>query len=123
MSRRADTALGDDEPIPAVLAVSVGLLGDAVDLLRQEWARGVEPVAARERALRAAAECGQAYEEGVGFSGGVIVAQVRTAATDILRASGVDYAEAPRLVRRAVGRPHSGRRRTTSRTGLSHPPA
>ncbi|MCY1142697.1 FUSC family protein [Actinoplanes sp. Pm04-4] len=122
MSRRADTALGDDEPIPEVLAVSVGLLGDAVELLRQEWAKGVEPVAARERALRAAAECGQAYEEGVGFSGGVIVAQVRTAATDILRASGVDYAEAPRLVRRAVGRPHSSRRRPSSRSALGHPP-
>jgi uncharacterized membrane protein YgaE (UPF0421/DUF939 family) len=123
MSRRADTALADDEPIPEVLAVSVGLLGDAVDLLRQEWARGVEPVAARERALRAAAECGRAYEEGVGFSGGVIVAQIRTAATDILRASGVDYAEAPRLVRRAVGRPHSNRRKHAARPGLSHPPA
>ena len=123
MSRRADTALGDDEPIPEVLAVSVGLLGDAVDLLRQEWAKGVEPVAARERALRAATECGQAYEEGVGFSGGVIVAQVRTAATDILRASGIDYAEAPRLVRRAVGRPHSRRRKPATRPTLGRPPA
>ncbi|SNY04825.1 FUSC family protein [Paractinoplanes atraurantiacus] len=103
LSRRVDTALGDDEPIPAVLPVSVGLLGDAVELLKQEWAKGVEPVAARERALRAATECGRAYEEGVGFSGGVIVAQIRTAATDLLRASGVDHAEAPRLVRRAVG--------------------
>ncbi|XVU25050.1 FUSC family protein [Actinoplanes sp. CA-054009] len=103
LSRRVDTALGDDEPIPTVLPVSVALLGDAVELLKQEWAKGVEPVAARERALRAATECGRAYEEGVGFSGGVIVAQIRTAATDLLRASGVDYAEAPRLVRRAVG--------------------
>ena len=125
MSRRADTALGDDEVIPEVLAVSVGLLGDAVDLLRQEWAKDVEPVAARERALLAAAECGKAYEEGVGFSGGVIVAQIRTTATDILRASGIDHAEAPRLVRRAVGwsgRSHPGRRKPTPRTGLSHPP-
>ncbi|WP_307872764.1 FUSC family protein [Paractinoplanes ovalisporus] len=125
MSRRADTALGDDETIPEVLPVSVGLLGDAVDLLRQEWAKGVEPVAARERALRAAAECGKAYEEGVGFSGGVIVAQIRTTATDLLRASGVDHAEAPRLVRRAVGwhgRPHSQRRKPASRSGLGHPP-
>ncbi len=122
MSRRADTALGDDETIPAVLAVSVGLLGDAVDLLRQEWAKGVEPMAARERALRAAAECGKAYEEGVGFSGGVIVAQVRTTATDLLRAGGVEHAEAPRLVRRAIGRSHSGRRKPASRSGLSRPP-
>ncbi|GAA0482817.1 hypothetical protein Ade02nite_66110 [Paractinoplanes deccanensis] len=117
LSRRVDTALGDDEPVPPVLPVSVALLGDAVELLKQEWAKGVEPEAARERALRAATECGRAYEEGVGFSGGVIVAQIRTAATDLLRASGVDYAEAPRLVRRAVGwhlRPRSGKRRTRS---------
>ncbi|MEV4345604.1 FUSC family protein [Actinoplanes sp. NPDC049596] len=115
LSRRVDTALGDDETIPDVLPVSVRLLGDAVELLKQEWAKGVEPVAARERALRAATECGRAYEQGVGFSGGVIVAQIRTAATDLLRASGVDYAEAPRLVRRAVGwhlRPRSAKRRT-----------
>ncbi|MFF5079471.1 aromatic acid exporter family protein [Actinoplanes sp. NPDC000266] len=116
LSRRVDTALGDDEPIPAVLPVSVALLGDAVELLKQEWAKGVEPVAARERALRAATECGRAYEEGVGFSGGVIVAQIRTAATDLLRASGVDYAEAPRLVRRAVGWHLRPRRRRSGRS-------
>jgi uncharacterized membrane protein YgaE (UPF0421/DUF939 family) len=111
--RRVNTALGDHEPIPAVLPASIELLGDAVDLLKHEWAKGVEPVATRERVLRAAAESGQAYDEGVGFSGGVVVAQVRSTATDLLRATGVDYAEAPRLVRRAVGwhaRPRTVRR-------------
>jgi uncharacterized membrane protein YgaE (UPF0421/DUF939 family) len=111
--RRANSALGDHENIPPVLPASVGLLGDAVDLLKQEWAKGAEPVATRERALRAAAESGQAYDEGVGFSGGVVVAQVRSTATDLLRATGVDYADAPRLVRRAVGwhaRPRTARR-------------
>jgi len=118
LTRRVLTALGDDEKVPASLPVSIGLLGDAVDLLRQEWDKGVEPVAARERALRAAAESGQAYDEGVGFSLGVVVAQVRTAATDLLRASGIEHAEAPRLVRRAVGwhaRPRS-QRKITGRT-------
>ncbi|MCA2213639.1 FUSC family protein [Jidongwangia harbinensis] len=113
LTRRAATALNDAEPIPEVLPESIRLFGDAVDLLRQEWESGAEPVAARERALRAAAECGRAYDEGVGFSGGVIVAQVRTAVTDLLRATGIEYAEAPRMVRRAIGwnrRPRSGRR-------------
>jgi uncharacterized membrane protein YgaE (UPF0421/DUF939 family) len=112
--RRVITALGDDEKIPAVLPASIGLLGDAVDLLRQEWARGAEPVASRERALRAAAESGRAYDEGVGFSGGVVVAQIRTTVADLLRAGGVEHAEAPRLVRRAVGwhgRPRIARRK------------
>jgi uncharacterized membrane protein YgaE (UPF0421/DUF939 family) len=111
--RRVNYALGDDEPIPAVLPTSVALLGDAVDLLKHEWAKGVEPVATRERALRAAAECGQAYDEGVGFSGGVVVAQIRSTVADLLRATGVDFADAPRLVRRAVGwheRPRTARR-------------
>ena len=117
MARRAITSLGDQEHVPAALPASIALLGDAVELLKHAWAKGVEPVATRERALRAAAESGRAYDEGVGFSGSVIVAQVRTAAADLLRATGVDYAEAPKLVRRAVGwhprartrRPDSGR--------------
>lgn len=113
MARRGETALADGEPIPAVLPGAIGLLGDAVDLLRQEWAKGAEPVAARERALRAAAESGQAYDEGVGFSGGVVVAQVRTTVADLLRATGIEHTEATRLVRRAVGwneRPRTGRK-------------
>ncbi|AGL21288.1 aromatic acid exporter family protein [Actinoplanes sp. N902-109] len=112
LARRAITGLDDGETFPSCLPASVGLLADAIDLLRQEWARGVEPEATRERALRAAAESGRAYAEGVGFSGGVVVAQVRTTVSDLLRATGIEYAEAPRLVRRAVGwhgRP--GRRR------------
>ena len=113
MARRGETALADGEPIPAVLPGAIGLLGDAVDLLRQEWARGAEPIAARERALRAAAESGQAYDEGVGFSGGVVVAQVRTTVADLLRATGIEHAEATRLVRKAVGwneRPRTARK-------------
>jgi uncharacterized membrane protein YgaE (UPF0421/DUF939 family) len=123
LTRRVLTALGDDEPIPPVLPKSIALLGDAVDLLREEWAKGAEPVAARERALQAAAESGRAYDEGVGFSGGVVVAQVRTTVTDLLRASGIDHAEAPRLVRRAVGwhgRPRTQRKNTArTRPGAS----
>jgi uncharacterized membrane protein YgaE (UPF0421/DUF939 family) len=118
--RRVITALGDGEPVPSVLPPALGLLGDAVDLLKKELADGVEPVATRERALRAAGESGQAYDDGVGFSGGVVVAQVRTTVSDLLRATGVEHAEAPRLVRRAIGwhgRPRTGR----SRQGRSRP--
>jgi uncharacterized membrane protein YgaE (UPF0421/DUF939 family) len=113
--RRAETALNDKEPIPEVLPVSVRHLGDAVELLRQEWDRGVEPMAARERALRAVGESGRAYREGVGYSGGVVVAQTRTAVADLLRATGVEYAEATRQVRHAIGwtaRPYKARRRS-----------
>jgi hypothetical protein len=119
--RRIGTALADGEAIPSVLPTSIALLGDAVGLLRQEWDKGVEPVAARERALRAAAESGRAYDEGVGFSGGVVVAQIRTTVTDLLRATGVAYAEAPRMVRRAVG--WQGRTRGGRKPGRTRPGA
>lgn len=118
--RRVGTALGDGEKLPEVLSDAVGLLGDAVDLLREEWAKGTEPMAARERALSAVSEAAKAYDDGVGFSGGVVVAQVRSAATDLLRAAGVDVAEAPRLVRRAAG--WHNRPRATRRPGR-RPPA
>ncbi|WP_430780578.1 FUSC family protein [Actinoplanes sp. G11-F43] len=112
--RRALVALQDREPVPAVLPESIRHLGDAVELLRHEWDRGVEPSAARERALRAVAESGRAYQEGVGYSGGVVVAQTRTAVGDLLRATGVEHSEATRQVREAIGwsgRPHQARRR------------
>ncbi|WP_433792416.1 FUSC family protein [Actinoplanes sp. CA-252034] len=117
--RRAQTAIEDREPIPEVLPVSVRHLGDAVELLRQEWDRGDEPVSARRQALLAVGESGRAYQAGVGYSGGVVVAQTRTAVADLLRATGVEYAEATRQVRDAIGwrgRPH-GTRRKPGRSG------
>ncbi|HEX5204359.1 aromatic acid exporter family protein [Paractinoplanes rhizophilus] len=102
--RRVSTGLGDEEEMPEVLSTAIALLGDAVDLMRQEWAKATEPLAARQRVLSAVSEAAKAYDDGVGFSGGVVVAQIRSAATDLLRATGVDFAEAPRLVRRAAGR-------------------
>lgn len=102
--RRAQALLRDGEVLPPALVEAVRALGEAVSWLRRELADAVEPVATRERALRAASEAGVAYAEGVDFSGSVIVAQVRSAAVDLVRASGLDGKEANRLVRRAVGR-------------------
>jgi uncharacterized membrane protein YgaE (UPF0421/DUF939 family) len=100
--RRAVTALEDDEPIPESMAFAVRQLADAVRMLHQELGAGLEPEAARERALRSVSAAGRAYSEGVGFSGSVVVAQVRTTASDLLRATGVERIEANRLVRLAV---------------------
>ena len=101
--RRSVTALEDGEPVPKSLCAAVSLLAEAVRLLHNELAAGTEPEGARERALRAVSEAGHAYDEGVGFSGSVVVAQVRTTASDLVRATGVERVEANRLVRRAVG--------------------
>jgi hypothetical protein len=70
--------------------------------LHDELGAGRQPEASRERALRAASEAGRAYADGVGFSGTVVVAQVRTIASDLLRAGGIERTEANRLVRRAI---------------------
>ncbi|MFY1689534.1 FUSC family protein [Plantactinospora sp. WMMB782] len=105
--RRAVTALEDAEPVPEAMSEAVALLAEAVRLLRRDLGLGVRPEAAREQALQAIGQAGRAYAEGVGFSGSVVVAQVRTTGSDLLRATGVERAEANQLVRRAAGG-HSG---------------
>jgi hypothetical protein len=61
-------------------------------------------VKTRRQALTAVAGAADAYREGLGFSGTVVVAQVRSIASDLLRASGLDETTATKAVRRAVGR-------------------
>ncbi|MDG4794226.1 FUSC family protein [Micromonospora sp. WMMD1082] len=101
--RRSVTLVEDSEPVPDPLPDAVGHLAEAVRLLKKEFAQGEEPEQARERSLRAVSEAGRAYAEGVGFSGSVVVAQVRTTASDLLVASGISQEEANRLVRQAFG--------------------
>ncbi|MGK5445466.1 FUSC family protein [Micromonospora sp. URMC 105] len=101
--RRAVTMIEDEEPVPEPLPDAVAHLAESVRLLRHEFAVGEEPEKARERSLRAVSEAGRAYGEGVGFSGSVVVAQVRTTASDLLVASGIDQQEANRLVRKSFG--------------------
>lgn len=100
--RRAIRVVVDDEPVPAGLPRAVGLLGEAVTWLRWELAGAAEPEAARGRALSAVREASDAYAGGVGFSGGVVFAQVRSTAIDLLRAAGVPHRDAERHVRRAA---------------------
>jgi hypothetical protein len=73
-----------------------------VTWLRDELAQGAEPVACQGAALRAVRQSAHAYRAGVGFSGGVVVAQIRSAASDLVRAGGTPPAETHRLVREAV---------------------
>ncbi|MBX7265000.1 FUSC family protein [Micromonospora sp. Llam7] len=101
--RRAVTLVEDSEPIPEPMPDAVAHLAESVRLLQREFAQGEEPEQARERSLRAVSEAGRAYGEGVGFSGSVVVAQVRTTASDLLVASGISQEEANRLVRQSFG--------------------
>lgn len=106
--RRSATAIDDDEPLPETLTGALHALAESVDRLSRELARGAEPVNARVAAVRAVHFAAAAYEGGLGFSGGAIVAQVRSIANDLLRASGVDAEQTSRLVRKAVGRAAAG---------------
>ncbi|WDZ87920.1 FUSC family protein [Micromonospora cathayae] len=124
--RRAVTMIEDDEPVPDPMPDAIGHLAESVRLLRHEFAAGVEPQDARERALRAVSEAGRTYTGGVGFSGSVVVAQVRTTASDLLVASGLDQDEANRLVRSSFGeheRPAPPAEQPEGRAGTAPPPA
>ncbi|WP_046564087.1 FUSC family protein [Micromonospora sp. HK10] len=102
--RRTITLIEDGEPIPAALPAAVSRLAGSVRMLHREFARGAaEPTRTREEAERAVADAGHAYRAGVGFSGAVVVAQVRTAASDLLVATALPQEEANRRVRRAFG--------------------
>lgn len=108
LTRRTVTLLADGEPAPPALAESVATLAEAVRRLRRELADGVPPDRTADLATQAVREAGDAYRSGLGFSGTVIVAQVRTVATELLRTGELSGAEASRLVRRAGGKLHSG---------------
>ncbi|MER7891740.1 FUSC family protein [Micromonospora sp. NPDC094482] len=101
--RRSVTLLEDEEPIPGPMPDAISHLAESVRLLKHEFAVGDEPEQSRERSLRAVSEAGRAYAEGVGFSGSVVIAQVRTTASDLLVASGIEQDEANRLIRKSFG--------------------
>jgi uncharacterized membrane protein YgaE (UPF0421/DUF939 family) len=120
--RRSVTVIEDEEPIPAPMPDAIAHLAESVRLLRHEFAVGEEPEQARERSLRAVSEAGRAYAEGVGFSGSVVIAQVRTTASDLMVASGVEQEEANRLVRQAFGEKEQRIGETTEQRPAPAPP-
>ncbi|MEU8111677.1 FUSC family protein [Micromonospora sp. NPDC048947] len=101
--RRSVSLIEDGEPVPESLPTAVADLAEAVRLLKRQFAAGAEPNRAREQALRAVRTAGHAYRDGVGFSGAVVVAQVRTTVSDLLVATGLSQEDANHLVRRLFG--------------------
>jgi pyrroline-5-carboxylate reductase len=97
--RRGLSMVTDDEHIPPNLIAAIRSLAESVDLLHQKLAEGEEPVRAREAALAAVRACAEAYQAGLGFSGSVVVAQIRSTASDLISATGLPPEEAHRLVR------------------------
>ncbi|MEV1289526.1 FUSC family protein [Micromonospora sp. NPDC049679] len=104
LSRRCVTAIDANEPLPPCLPATLTSLSESVVLLKQELRNRGEARATRDRLLEAASRAGEAYAAGVGFSGNVIIAQVRATAIDLLQATGVGPEDANVLVRAAVAR-------------------
>ncbi|SCL73567.1 FUSC family protein [Micromonospora peucetia] len=100
--RRIGTTLRDKEPVPAGLPAAVECLGEAVRMLHREFLAAHDPVRARERVLQAVREAGEACRQDIGFSGVIVVSQLRTVANDLLRATGLPRNEARRMVSRAA---------------------
>ncbi|MEU8077240.1 FUSC family protein [Catellatospora citrea] len=120
--RRIVSMIRDAEPAPASLVAAVHALAQSVSSLRRELADAVEPEQAAEAAVRAVREAREAHQTGLEFSGEVVFAQVRSTATDLLRATGLSREDAERRVRRAVGRvDQSGSSRSAG--GSSEKPA
>jgi len=104
LARRTVALLRDEEAVPDGLVDALSTVAEAVTLLRDELAAGVEPSRSRELALDAVRAAAAVYRAGVGFSGGVVIAQIRTIGTDLLLASGLPRPVVEKAVRRAVGR-------------------
>ncbi len=94
MARHVVSMLRRQEPVPAALPQSLRALAGAVRLLRTELAHGDEPMESRASAVVAAELATEALDETGGFAGQVVVAQTRSLAVDVLRATGLDREKA-----------------------------
>lgn len=104
LARRSIAMVEDKEPVAPALLEALRTLSTAVRTMHQEFAAGRDAQQTRRQALAAVEEAVQAYRTGLGFSGDVVVAQVRSIATDLLQATGMDEKTSKRAVRHVVGR-------------------
>jgi hypothetical protein len=102
LSRGAVRALSMGDNAPPSVAVAIRDLAGAVRRLEESLGDPAEEISVREPALRAAGHATLVLEQTANLSISVIVVQVRSAAVDLLRGSGLDRKEAERLVREAA---------------------
>lgn len=103
LARRSATALQYGEPIPAELPAAIARLGDAVRELHREHRAGEDPQHARELTRESAELAGRAWAEGVRSFGDALVTDLRTADSELIRATGYEAEEANRMIRSAAG--------------------
>ncbi|RAO24886.1 uncharacterized protein MED15_00644 [Micromonospora noduli] len=101
LARWAVTTLEYDEPVPKELPAAVEKIAEAVHLLRRE-ARAGQPFDQTYAAvLDSARLAGRAYRKGRKPFSDAMVIQLRTMASDLLRATGSEPETANRIVREA----------------------
>ncbi|SHE55357.1 FUSC family protein [Streptoalloteichus hindustanus] len=92
--RRTVAALRDEERVPEHLPEVLRALAEATTVLRDELAKGEEPVRARRAALAAGRAATGELASGAGFSMRVVVAQLRSIVVDLLQATGMNREDA-----------------------------
>jgi uncharacterized membrane protein YgaE (UPF0421/DUF939 family) len=102
--RRGLSTICDEEPVPPTLASAVRSLSDATSRLRREFAAEKPTEGSRSAAIQAVRFASEAYLAGLGFSGSVVVAQIRSAATDLLGAAGMDSRDIDQALSKAAGK-------------------
>ncbi|MCG5469551.1 FUSC family protein [Micromonospora sp. LAH09] len=116
VARRLAKALRDDEPIPEEFVAAIELLATSMQTLRHTTTpERAEPQEARQQILTAVELVGEAqgkaapdptrpHTHRLGYSGMIAAGEFRTAAHDLLIASGLDTDEAMALVQRTSDR-------------------
>ncbi|HEX5497334.1 MAG TPA: FUSC family protein, partial [Mycobacteriales bacterium] len=104
LTRRSRSLLGQEEPVPPGVPDALDGLAGAVRLLLGDLLAERDPERARTE-LRQAARMTADVPGGMTISAQVIVAQVRSTTVDLLRACGLSYADADRVVRSAATEP------------------
>ncbi|MEU5669931.1 aromatic acid exporter family protein [Micromonospora sp. NPDC047762] len=113
IARRLTKALRDDEPISEEFPAAIDLLATSVQTLRCAIRAREEPREARQQILAAVELIGKAqgaaaadptrpHTHRLGYSGMIAAGEFRTAAHDLLIASGLDADRAAELVRRTA---------------------
>jgi len=102
LTRRVQTMIQDAEAVPDKLVGAIDGLAEAVTQLRYELASNAKPTATRAAALRAVQVSAEAYQGDLGFSGGVVVAQIRSIASDLIAAMGEKPGDVRRLIRQTA---------------------
>lgn len=103
MARRCATLLQYGEPVPPDLPAALTRFSEAIRELHRECRSEAGPESARRLVRDSAERAGRAWATGVREFGDAVITDLRTAESEVLRATGCPADEANRIVRRAAG--------------------